>query len=110
MQWPENREAIWRYMPRGIRISIRRTTWQDHICLGHPELHNCLGDVLKAIERPEAVYQSGNTRYSYTYSVKRGSFIMLIYKVNRNLGWVLTAYTVQNPYVEVEGLNRVWPI
>jgi len=91
-------------------VVLRKTTWFDHICLGHSEMHNCLGDVMATLERPEAVYAFKKERMSFRYSERKGSFIMLVYTVREHLGWVKTAYMVPNPYVEVEDYNRVWPI
>lgn len=110
MIWPKTKAALWRYTPRGIKVFLKKTTWYDHICRGHVEMNNSLEDVIRALERPEATHAFKRDRFSYCYSQRRGSFIMLVYKVSGRLGWVKTAYMVQNPYVEVEGYNRVWPI
>ena len=110
MNWPTQLDAIVRKMPRGTRVFLRKSTWFDHICANHPELESCLADVLNTLTHPESIYQCRNERYSFRYSQKRGSFIMLVYKISGTVGYVKTAYTLPNPYVEVEGLNRVWPI
>lgn len=110
MQWPDRRDAFPVVAPRGIKVFLKKSTWFDHVCSGHPEMHDCLEDVLKTIRYPDEVYDFQRHRYSFRYCLLRGTFIMLIYKVSGKLGWVKTAYTVLNPYLEVEGYNRVWPI
>jgi hypothetical protein len=113
MTWPLDKDAIYRFSPRGIKVFLRRSTWFEHICDGHPEMHNCLKDVLLTLEAPEMAYEDGPHGYNYRYSEKVGSFIMLIFRVSRTgarIGWVKTAYLTQNPYVEVSGMNKVWPI
>jgi hypothetical protein len=110
MDFPDDAGAIPKRDPRGTKVFLRKSTWYEHICHNHPEMHNCLEEVLNTIIHPERIYSYREHRFSFRYSKKRGSFIMLIYKVSGKLGWVKTAYTVQNPYVEVEGYNRVYPV
>lgn len=73
-------------------------------------MENHLGEVLDTIDQPDEVYYSQKHRYSFKYFPRRGIYLMLIYKVSGDVGYVKTAYIVPNPYVEVEGYNRVWPI
>jgi hypothetical protein len=110
VNFPDNAEAIPKKDPRGAKVFLRKTTWEEHICSNHPEMYNCLEEVLHTLMHPEKIYSYRDHRFSFRFSRKKGSFIMIIYKISGTLGWVKTAYTVQNPYGEVEGYNRVWPI
>lgn len=112
MLWPKRLRAIVKRTPRGIRVFLNRLTWFEHICVNHPEVRNCLGDVLKTMEDPDETYTFRRNRYSFRYFLKRGTFIMLIYRVGRGkrIGKVKTAYCAVNPYLEVKGYGRVWPI
>ena len=111
MRWPRHLNAIVKRTPRGVRVFLNKTTWFDHICANHPEVRNRLSDVTKTLENPDETYSFRKNRYSFRYFLQRGSFIMLIYRVGHGrIGSVKTAYAVVNPYVEVEGYSRVWPI
>lgn len=110
MQWPRKLNAIVKRTPRGFRVFLNKITWFDHICVSHPEVRNRLGDVLKTLDNPDETYAFRKNRYSFRYYLKRGTFIMVIYRVGHGFGRVKTAYDVVNPYVEVEGYRRVWPI
>ena len=105
MPWPKN--GLFKITPRGIKVYLRRNTWFNHICAFHPELSNWLHDILLAIEQPEAIYDYKGTCFSF--SERRGKFIMLVYRIVGRAGRIKTAYAVLNPYVEVQGLNKVWP-
>lgn len=112
MPWPKHLKAIVKRTPRGIRVFLNKFTWFEHICGNHPEVRNRLADVLITLEHPDETYAFRKNRYSFRYFLKRGSFIMLIYRVapEGRLGRVKTAYCVVNPYLEVTGYSRVWPI
>ena len=110
MQWPDPKYSYALNAPRGIRVFLNKSTWFDHICRGHAEMEKCLGEVLDTIDRPDEVYYYQKHRYSFKYFMTKGCYVMLIYKVSGNVGWVKTAYILPNPYVEVQGYNRVWPV
>lgn len=110
MRWPRRLHAIVKYTPRGIRVFLNKTTWFDHVCVNHPEVSNRLDEVIKTLEKPDETYAFRKNRYSFRYFQRRGSFIMVIYGVGARVGRVKTAYSSVNPYVEVEGYSRMWPI
>lgn len=107
MQWPK--KGLYRVTPRGFRIFLRKRTWYNHICASHPEIRNWLGDVLRAIEQPEGIYDDRGTLFSFRFSEKRGKFIMLVYSISGRVGKVKTIYAVIDPWPQVYGLNKVWP-
>jgi hypothetical protein len=107
MPWPT--KGLYGITPRGIRVYLSKNTWFNHICANHPELRNCLDDILKAISEPEAIYLDRGTHISYRYSERRGKFIMLVYHIVGRVGKVKTAYAVMNPWIEVEKSIKVWP-
>ncbi len=106
-EWPRN--GLFVKTPRGDRIYLRKATW-NHIKIVHRELRNSLFEILDTITKPEAIHQDikRNSFRSYRRSDLIGSFIMVIYQVSHGVGYVKTAYLVHNPYVEVEGLSRIW--
>lgn len=107
MPWPIT--GLYRITPRGFKVFLRKNTWFDHICIYHPELRNWLNAILLAIEKPERIYDDRGTLLSFRYSEKRGKHIMLIYHIVGKIGRVKTAYTVDDPFAQTRGLNKVWP-
>ena len=108
MPWPPR--GLCTDTPRRMKIYLRKDTWFNHICAYHPELSNCLADVIKTISEPEAIYRDGSAFISYRFSEKRGKFIMVIYHTVGRVGRVKTAYTVIDPIPEIMECNRVYPI
>ena len=98
--------------PRNERIYLRQKTWFEHILRGHPELTNCLGDVILTIREPEAIYLDSVKRSfrCFKFCEMSGIWIMIVYAVHRKRGRVKTAYKVINPWNETQHLNKVWPI
>jgi hypothetical protein len=111
MPWPE--KGIYGIPPilRDVKVYLGKYKWFDHICANHPELHDCLRDVVMAITEPEAIYLDRGTHLSYRFSQKRGKFIWVVYHIVGRTGKVKTAYTSMTPWVEASdlGLNRLYP-
>jgi hypothetical protein len=96
--------------PRGETIFLRKETWFNHIYHGHPELRNCLGDVILAVREPEAIYKDKdrNAFVCYKYGERSGMFIVVVYEMSSGTGHVKTAYTSPQPYIELAYLPKVW--
>jgi hypothetical protein len=107
MPWPP--QGLYADTPRRIRVYLRKNTWFNHICAYHPELNNCLDDVMNTISDPEAIYDDDGAYVSYRYSEKRGKYIMVIYHIVGRVGRVKTAYAVNDPIPEIMECNKVYP-
>ena len=107
MEWPKS--GLFEKTPRNEKIYLRKGTW-SHIRIGHPELWSCLREILETIKNPEAIHRDKTALRSYRWCQQIGKFIMVVYSIYRGrVGRVKTSYTVHNPYIEVEGLPRIWP-
>lgn len=74
--------------PRGYEIQLTEACWYNHILIEHPEMKGRVGEVRRAIETPDYIYQSKRRRSSHLYfrEVSRG-----LSGVNTFLWWWLFA-------------------
>jgi hypothetical protein len=93
----------------GADVWLNRNTWSNHICLNHPEMKACLGDISDTLQEPDAIYFGNNTYFAYRWSERRGKFIMVLYTKNNRQGRVKTAYMTSDPESIVLGKIKVYP-
>jgi len=94
----------------GAEVWLNNNTWFNHICINHPELRNCLQEVLDTITEPIAIHKGqNNTYFAFRWSQKRGRFIFVLYHRKGKTGRVKTAYETPDPAPEVAGLIKVYP-
>ena len=91
-------------------VWLNKKTW-NHIIEGHKEMRKCLPDIINTLKNPEAIYMGFNdTRFAYTYSEKKGKFIMVLYHRKGGIGRVKTAYATSDPDSVIKGMMKVYPI
>ena len=89
----------------GVPIRLPDERWQ-HIALGHLDLDNYYDDVLRVIERPDAVYRGRRGSLIAVRSYGRRGHLAVFYReVSKDDGFVITARFLQSR----PRTRRAWP-
>src|SRR5665648_610685 len=89
-------------------VWLNKRIWK-HICEGHYEMRKCLPEIIETLKNPEAIYQSWNgTRFAYSFSERKGKFIMVLYHRNNRQGRIKTAYATSDPDSGLKGMMKVY--
>lgn len=76
----------------GVPIRLPEERWKEHIVSRHPELTDCLENVVETIGRPDFI-QQGDIGTVLAIKQFHDKYLVVIYKeLNPADGFVLTAY------------------
>jgi len=89
----------------GVTIRLPEERWQ-HIIEGHVDLANYFDDVLRVVERPDAVFEGRRGSLIAVRSYGRRGHLGVFYReVSADDGFIITArFLVQQPRS-----RKVWP-
>lgn len=76
---------------KGTRIRLSDERWA-HIAEGHPEMAGNRNEVLLTITTPDFVLEGAKDELLAVRFVRQDKALVVVYKENKNDGFVLTAY------------------